>query len=404
MERKFQVIKKDKKRKARIGKIFTAHGEIETPVFIPVGTQGTVKTLSSEELEQADIEIIQGNAYHLFFRPGVEVIKKAGGLHKFINWKRAILTDSGGFQVFSLSGCRTTAGNLREITPEGVRFFYPLDGSEHFFTPEKSIEIQLALGADILMCFDECTPYPCDYEYAKNSSALTLDWAKRCKEKFKIESLKFKENKNYQRSTIDNQLLFGIIQGSVYLDLRKESALKMMEIGFDGYALGGLAVGEPKEKMYEIVEKITPLLPENYPHYLMGVGTPEDIWEAVELGIDMFDCVQATRNARNGQLFTTFGKINIKNAIYREDFRPLDEECACPVCRNYTRAYLFHLYRAREILSLRLNTLHNLYFFVKLLNLIRESIREDNFLEEKKKFLNKYSPLPPTLSPLRERI
>ncbi len=382
VEKEFEVIKKDKETEARTGKIFTAHGEIKTPVFIPVGTQGTVKTLSSEELEQVEVEIIQGNAYHLFFRPGMEVIKKAGGLHKFINWDRAILTDSGGFQVFSLSGCRTTAGSLRKITPEGVKFSYPLDGSEHFFTPEKSVEIQIVLGADILMCFDECTPYPCGYEYAKNSLAITLDWAKRSKQTFSVQRSAFSGERQ----------LFGIIQGSVYADLRKESALRMVEIGFDGYALGGLAVGEPKEEMYRIIKEIVPLLPENYPHYLMGVGTPEDIWEAVESGIDMFDCVQTTRNARNGQLFTNSGKINIKNAIYREDLRPLDEECNCPVCRNYTRAYLFHLYRAGEILGLRLNTLHNLYFFVKLMNLIRESIGKGNFLEEKKKFLNKYSP------------
>lgn len=369
----FEIVKKCSQTKARIGKFFTQHREIETPVFIPVGTQGTVKTLSSEELKEIDVQIIQGNAYHLYFRPGIEIIKKGGGLHNFINWDGAILTDSGGFQVFSLS-------RLRKITSEGVRFSYPLDGSEHFFTPEKSIEIQIALGADILMCFDECTPYPCDYSYAKESMERTLDWAKRSKIR-------------YQASGIRHQLLFGIIQGSVYSDLRKESAEKTIEIGFDGYALGGLSVGEPKEKMYEIVEKITPLLPENYPHYLMGIGTPEDIWEAVERGIDIFDCVQPTRNARNGQLFTTSGKVNIKNAIYREDFRPLDEECNCPVCRNYTRAYLAHLYHAGEILALRLNTLHNLYFMVKLLKLIRESIKENSFLQEKDKFLAKYSSL-----------
>ncbi len=383
MEKKFQVIKKDKETKARAGKIYTAHGEIETPVFIPVGTQGTVKTLSSEELEQANVQIIQGNAYHLSFRPGIEVIRKAEGLHNFMNWKRAILTDSGGFQVFSLS-------NLREVTPQGVKFRYPYNGSEHFFTPEKSIEIQLALGADILMCFDECTPYPCDYEYAKNSMERTLEWAKRCKEKFQVENLKFEENKNYQLLTINHQLLFGIVQGGIYSDLRRESAEKTIEIGFDGYALGGLSVGEPKEKMYEIVEKIVPLLQEDLPHYLMGVGTPEEIWETVGMGVDMFDCVQPTRNARNGQVFTTFGKLNIKNATYRNDFRPLDEECLCPVCQNYTRAYLSHLYRAEEILGLRLNTLHNLYFMIKLFGLIRKSIVENCFLEEKEKFLNKY--------------
>jgi len=368
----FEILQKDKEKKARIGKIFTAHGEIETPVFIPVGTQGTVKTLSSEELKQADVQIIQGNAYHLYFRPGIEIIEKAGGLHNFMHWDRVILTDSGGFQVFSLS-------SLRKITPEGVKFSYPLDGSEHFFTPEKSIKIQMALGADILMCFDECPPYPCDYGYAKKSMELTLDWAKRCKKQFQTKN---KEG--------NQQQLFGIIQGSVYSDLRKESTLKIMEIGFDGYALGGLAVGEPKEKMYQIIENTIPLLPENSCHYLMGVGTPEDIWEAVELGIDLFDCVQPTRNARNGQLFTTLGKINIKNAIYRNDFRPLDEECNCPVCLNYTRAYLSHLYRAGEVLALRLNTLHNLHFMVKLLKLIQKSIVKNCFSKEKKDFFAKY--------------
>ena len=384
----FEIIKKCSQTKARVGKIFTPHGEIETPVFIPVGTQGTVKTLSPEELKEIDVQIIQGNAYHLYFRPGIEVIKKAGGLHNFINWDRTILTDSGGFQVFSLS-------HLRKITPEGVKFSYPLNGSEHLFTPEKSIEIQNTLGADILMCFDECTSYPCDYTYAKNSLVLTLDWAKRCKKKSQVSSLKFKEDKNDQPSTINHKLLFGIIQGSTYLDLRKESALRTVEIGFDGYALGGLAVGEPKEEMYKVIEETVPLLPENSCHYLMGVGTPGDIWEAVELGIDLFDCVQPTRNARNGQLFTTFGKINIKNAIYRDDFRPLDEECDCLLCRNYMRAYLSHLYRAGEILALRLNTLHNLYFMVKLLKLIQISILENRFFEEKKKFLDKYFSLVP---------
>jgi len=355
----FQIIKEDNQSNARTGTLRTLHGEIQTPVFMPVGTYATVKTCSPDELESLGASIILGNAYHLYLRPGHNIVKKAGGLHKFMSWKHSILTDSGGFQVFSL-------GANREITEEGAIFKSEIDGSKHFFSPERSIEIQNAIGADIIMNFDECTPYPCDYEYAKNSMEMTTRWAKRCKSAHK-----------------GNQLLFGIVQGSVYPDLRRKSAESLVEISFDGYALGGLSVGEEKEMMYNMVGCTVPLLPKEKPHYLMGVGTPENIVECVSLGIDMFDCVMPTRNARNGSLFTSEGMIKIKNAQFKRDFTPLDPKCSCYTCTNFNRAYLRHLFMANEILGHRLHTIHNLHFYLSLMKGLRQSIFDGTFFKLK---------------------
>ncbi len=369
-KRKFELIKKSKQNNARLGKIYTSHGEINTPVFMPVGTQGTVKTLTPEELKGIGVEIILGNVYHLYLRPGDELIKEAGGLHKFMNWQGPILTDSGGYQVFSLA-------ELRKITEEHVEFKSHIDGSSQFLDPEKVIQIQTNLGSDIMMSFDECIPYPCEYDYARQAMERTLRWSGRCKQAY--------INKN-----IEEQLLFGITQGGTYKDLRKKSIEGTIEIGFDGYAIGGLSVGEPKDLMFEILNDTMTIFPEDKPRYLMGIGTPVDLWECIELGVDMFDCVMPTRNARNGQVFTSRGKLVIKNAKHKRDFRPLDLECDCYTCRNYTRAYLQHLFNAKEILALKLNTLHNLHFMIQLIFKIRRAIQEDKFLEEKKKFLDKY--------------
>jgi queuine tRNA-ribosyltransferase len=369
----YKLIKKSKECLGRAGELKTAHGTVHTPVFMPVGTQGSVKTISNEDLKIANAEVILGNSYHLYLRPGIEIIDQAGGLGKFIGWTGATLTDSGGYQIFSLT-------TLRRINSEGVEFQSHIDGTKHFFTPEKSMEVQSKIGADIIMCFDECPPYPCTHDYAKRSMELSVIWAQRCKKKFvELESQLPK-----------NQLLFGIIQGSVYEDLRRESALKTIDISFPGYALGGLSVGEPKEELIEVLNNTTSLLPEEKPRYLMGVGTPEDIWEAVERGIDMFDCVLPTRNGRNGQAFTSGGKVNIKNAEYVKDFGPLDASCDCPTCKGYSRAYLNHLFKAQEILVLRLLSLHNIYFMIKLLSKIRESLMNDTFIKAKKEFLSGY--------------
>ena len=341
---------------------------------MPVGTQGTVKTISNEELDTAGAQIILSNSYHLYLRPGTDTIEAAGGLNRFIGWEKPMLTDSGGFQIFSLA-------MLRRIADEGVEFQSHIDGSKHFFTPKSSMEIQKKLGADIIMCFDECAPYPCTHDYAARSMRMSVEWAKRCKESFdSIPGPEYSEG----------QLLFGIVQGSVYNDLRRESIEKTVEIGFPGYALGGLSVGEPKEEMISVLDAAKSLLPEDRPHYLMGVGMPEDIWEAVERGIDMFDCVLPTRNGRNGQAFTSTGRVNIKNAEYVRDFGPLDPDCGCPTCKGYSRAYLNFLFRAQELLVLRLLSLHNIYFLIKLLNIIRKSIESDSFIKSKKEFFNKY--------------
>lgn len=365
---KYHLIKKDSKTKARLGILETPHGIIETPVFMPVGTQATVKSMTPEELKEIGATIILSNTYHLYLRPGHKIIEKAGGLHKFMNWDRAILTDSGGFQVFSLS-------SLRKITDDGVEFRSHIDGSKHFFTPEKVIEIQNALGSDIIMSFDECAPYPADYEYVKKSMELTIKWAKRGA----------KAHKN-----IEKQALFGIVQGGTYEDLRKESAQRLVDINFPGYSIGGLSVGEPKNVMYDIVDLTTEYLPEDKPRYLMGVGSPDDLIEGVMRGVDMFDCVLPTRIARNGTVFTSQGKLIVRDAPYAEDFSPLDEECDCYTCKNYSRAYIRHLFKANEILAARLATLHNLHFLIKLMEKIREAIRQDQLLEFKKEFFKKY--------------
>jgi queuine tRNA-ribosyltransferase len=354
----FEIIKKDPSTRARLGRIETDHGSFATPAFLPVGTQGSVKSLTPEELVEIGVEAILGNTYHLYLRPGYETIGRLGGFHTFIHWDRPILTDSGGFQIFSL-------GSLRKVSEEGVTFQSHLDGSSHFLTPEKVMEIQRVLGSDIAMVLDECVPYPSSYEYVKVSVARTSSWAKRC--------LQVRREKD--------PALFAIVQGGVHRDLREKSVQTLVEMGFQGYAIGGLSVGEPKSMMLDVLEWTTPLLPENTPRYLMGVGTPEDMINAVMLGVDFFDCVLPTRNARNGTLFTSSGKISIKQAQYAEDPRPVDETCGCYTCRHYSRAYLRHLYLSKEILSSRLNTLHNLYYYMKSLAGIRDAIQRGRLLD-----------------------
>ena len=357
--------------KARAGVITTPHGEIHTPVFMPVGTQATVKTMTPEEVKAIGAEIILGNTYHLYLRPSDELVAKFGGLHKFMNWDKPILTDSGGFQVFSL-------GALRKIKEEGVYFSSHIDGSKHFISPEKSISIQNNLGSDIMMVFDECPPGLSDRKYIIDSIERTTRWAKRC-----IEA-----NKNP-----DKQGLFAIVQGGIYEDLRDQSLneLSVMDEGFSGYAIGGLAVGEPREDMYRILDYITPKLPENKPRYLMGVGEPLDMLEAVANGVDMMDCVQPSRIGRHGTVFTKYGRLVIKNAKYAEDPRPLDEDCDCYACKNYTRGYIRHLFKADEILGQRLATYHNLHFLIKMMNGARKAILEDKFAEYKEKFEADYN-------------
>jgi len=350
----FQVIKQHSHSAARLGRLLTPHGEIETPVFMPVGTQGTVKALSPEDVTQCGSNIILGNTYHLYLRPGHSVIQSLGGLHRFMNWDKSILTDSGGFQVFSLN-------TLAKVTEEGVTFKSHIDGSTHFFSPELSMEIQEALGSDIAMTLDEPTPYPSNHTTTEASLKLSSRWAARCKTAHQLES----------------QSLFGIIQGGMYKDLRTQSTKEITEIGFPGYAIGGLSVGEEKNIMYDIAAHTAEYLPKNKPRYLMGVGTPEDLRQCSGMGIDMFDCVMPSRNARNGSLFTSQGKINIRNLQYKTDDSPLDPECACYTCKNYSRAYLRHLFIADEIFVMRLNTLHNINFYQKRMQSIRNAILED---------------------------
>ncbi len=354
MSFRFELIKTEKNGRARLGRGHTAHGVFHTPAFIPVATQATVKALTPEELRQVGAEIILSNTYHMYLRPGHERIRKLGGLHPFMHWEYPLLTDSGGFQVFSLN-------SLVRVSQEGVLFQSHLDGSRHWISPEKAIEIQEALGSDIMMCLDECTAYPVSYEEAARSLERTLHWSRRCRDARRLAG----------------SALFGIVQGGMFADLRKRSLDGLVEIGFDGYALGGLSVGESKEEMNRIVAGMGPLLPSDRPRYLMGVGTPGDILQAVRHGIDMFDCVLPTRNARNGTLFTRQGKLIIKNAQYADDPRPIEPGCSCDTCRHYSRAYLRHLYRAGEILAMRLNTLHNLHFYLNWMMEIRRAIAED---------------------------
>lgn len=353
---------------ARLGELVTRRGIVNTPAFMPVGTQATVKAMSPEELRDIGTEIILANTYHLYLRPGHETVRRLGGIHTFMNWPGPVLTDSGGFQVFSLS-------ELRKITEDGVHFKSHLDGSMHYLDPALAIEIQHAMGADILMTFDECTPYPSTREYTEKSLELTSRWARRCKE----------VHEEMSTGASEKSALFGIVQGGMFEDLRKRSTAEIVDIGFDGYAVGGLSVGEPKELMYEIINIMGPLLPEDKPRYLMGIGDLADMLEAVGAGFDMFDCVMPTRNARNGTLFTSQGRVSIKRTEYKDDPDPLDPQCKCYTCQNYSRGYLRHLYLAREILSMRLNTIHNLYFYLEFFRQMRESVQEDRFGEFREK-------------------
>ena len=378
----FEKISSDTRTRARAGRVTTAHGSFDTPVFMPVGTQGTVKALTQTMLEEAGARIILGNTYHLYLRPSHLTINQLGGLHRFISWDRAILTDSGGFQVFSLTG-------LRQISDEGVEFQSHIDGSRHFLSPEKSMEIQAALGSDIVMAFDECTPYPATREAALKSLEMTAAWARRSKERLtELHGDKKEAERAGIRIVNSSQALFGINQGSIFTDLRERSLEGLLEIGFDGYAIGGLSVGEEKSAMFDVVSEIAPRLPEDKPRYLMGVGTPEDIVNAVSCGVDMFDCVMPTRNARNGSLFTSRGKINVKNARYKSDERPVDEGCECPVCSRYSRAYLRHLYMSGEILGSVLSSLHNVCFYLDTMARIRQAILLGTFNEFRDSFLN----------------
>jgi queuine tRNA-ribosyltransferase len=365
---RYEFIKRCRRTMARRGRLHTPHGIIETPVFMPVGTQATVKTMAPWELREIGAGIILSNTYHLHLRPGEDLVQESGGLHSFMQWDGAILTDSGGFQVFSLA-------DLRKITDEGVQFRSHLDGSPRFFTPESVMRIENALGADIIMAFDECPPYPASREYLEQSLRRTLGWARRCKA---------------AHARPDEQALFGIVQGGEHRDLRKAAAEALVEMDFPGYAIGGLSVGEPKPLMYEMLEFTTPLLPADKPRYLMGVGSPDDLFEGVERGVDMFDCVLPTRIARNGTVLTSRGKLVIRNAQYARDMSPLDEDCSCRVCRTFTRAYIRHLIKADEVLGIRLTTYHNLYFLLRVMENIRKAIEEDRFPEYKKEFYERY--------------
>jgi queuine tRNA-ribosyltransferase len=371
MTKAFEILTRCHATKARTGRLHTAHGVVDTPVFAPVGTQGAVKTLISQDLEKLGIQLILGNTYHLYLRPGMEVIEKVRGLHRFMSWNGAILTDSGGFQVFSLE-------QLRRISEEGVEFRSHIDGSLHFLSPEKATEIQLTLGSDILMCFDECPPYPCAEDRALQALEITTRWAQRCRQRW------------LSRTGGDGPLLYGIAQGAVFPELRRQSTMQLLEMDFPGYALGGLSLGEPRSLTLEMVERSMEWIPEDKPRYLMGVGTPEDLWEAVSLGVDQFDCVLPTRNGRNGQLFTSQGKLNIKNAPFREDFGPVDPACDCDLCTRFSRAYLHHLFRAGELSAGRLASLHNVAFLIRLMRQIRKSITDGTFLQNKQSFLAAY--------------
>lgn len=353
--------------RARAGIVHTAHGDVKTPVFMPVGTCATVKTMSPDELKEVGAQIILSNTYHLYLRPGHDLVAEAGGLHSFMNWDRPILTDSGGFQIFSLTA-------LRKITDEGAKFSSHIDGSRHFFTPEKVMDIEMALGADIAMCFDECSPYPQDFRKVYRATERTLAWAERCK----------------AAHNHPHQGLFGIIQGGLYRELREKSARDITALDFPGYGIGGLSVGEPKEMMYEALDYTTPLLPEHKPRYLMGVGSPDCLVEGVYRGVDMFDCVLPTRIARNGTVMVPEGKLVLRNAEYARDFRPIQEGCGCYACRNFSRAYIRHLLKAGEVLGIRLTTIHNLYFLCHLMADMRAAIFADAFDEFRKEFWSRY--------------
>lgn len=364
MSSPFTLLKNSSECPARRGEVTTNHGTFQTPIFMPVGTQGTVKGTTPEQLKELGAQIILGNNYHLFIRPGRELIKRFGGLHSFMGWDKPILTDSGGFQIFSLR-------DLAKITEEGAAFKSHVDGANLFLSPEDAVAVQEDLGSDIMMCLDTCIPYPASRAEVQKATALTSRWAKRSRLAHNRES---------------GQLLFGIVQGGMYPDMRQQALDELLEIGFDGYAMGGLSVGEPKSLMRELTESTAAIMPKEYPIYLMGVGTPEDLVESVFRGVDMFDCVMPTRNARNGMLFTSKGKLVIKNACHQDDMRPVDENCSCYTCRNFSRAYLRHLYMAREILSSTLNTIHNLHYYVNLMTEIRQALDDDAFLAFRKRF------------------
>jgi len=363
----FELIKEDPDSRARVGRFHTPHGSFDTPVFMPVGTQATVKAVTPRNLEELEAKIILANTYHLYMRPGHELVKEAGGLHKFMGWNGPILTDSGGFQIFSLA-------ELRNIREEGVTFQSHLDGSTHFISPEKAIEIENALGADIIMAFDECVPYPAEYDYVMKSAKRTTRWLKRC----------------IQAHRRDDQALFGIIQGGMYADLRRMSAEEILSHDLPGYAIGGLSVGEPKPLMYEMLDHTVPLMPKNKPRYLMGVGSPDCLVEGVLHGIDMFDCVLPTRIARNGTALTSRGKIVVRNAEHAKDFTTLDPECDCYACQNFTKAYIRHLIKANEILASILLSIHNLRFLISLMKEVRKSILEERLLEFRNEFFEKF--------------
>lgn len=364
----YELIKTCNQTGARRGRIITPHGVIETPIFMPVGTKATVKAMTPEEVAGLGAQIILSNTYHLYMRPGHELIAEAGGLHAFMNWDKPILTDSGGFQVFSL-------GNLRTIKEEGVYFQSHIDGSKHFISPEKAVEIQTALGSDIMMAFDECAPYPAEHAYVKASLERTTRWAKRCKE---------------AHWNTDKQALFGIVQGGMYRDLREQSVAELLPLDLPGYAIGGLSVGEPKDLMYEVLDYTTPLLPVHKPRYLMGVGSPDALIEGAIRGVDMFDCVLPTRTARMGTAMTSVGPVAIKQARYQKDFTRLDPNCTCYTCTHYTKAYLRHLYKENEILSARLFTIHNLHFLIQLMEQVRTAIEEDRLGDFRNEFFKKY--------------
>src|SRR5438876_10949448 len=372
----FQLLAADQTTKARRGRLTTAHGVVETPAFMPVGTQGTVKAVTPRELRELHAQIVLGNTYHLFVRPGIDVIKHFGGLHKFMNWEAPILSDSGGYQIFSLA-------KLRKITEDGVEFQNHIDGARAFISPEIAMEIQAALGSDIAMALDECVPYPCEYDYAAESAEMTTRWAKRCRE--------WKQrNAEIAKPELADSMLFGIVQGGTFEDLRKESAQAIVDLDFAGYAIGGVSVGEPEEEMMRAVEWAEPFLPANKPRYAMGLGTPPQLLELIARGMDMFDCVLPTRLARNGTAFTAAGTINLKNAEFILDKDPIEEKCAWEACREFTRGYIRHLIKAEEILGLRLITLHNLHFYLNLMNQARAEIEKGTFDRFRKAFAAEY--------------
>ncbi|PYI95697.1 MAG: tRNA guanosine(34) transglycosylase Tgt [Verrucomicrobia bacterium] len=399
MQKSLEVLASDRDSKARRGRLTTARGIIDTPAFMPVGTQGSVKGVSPRELRELDAQIILGNTYHLFVRPGLDVIKHFGGLHKFMNWDGPILTDSGGYQIFSLA-------KLRKITEDGVEFQNHIDGERALISPEVAMEIQAALGSDIVMALDECVPYPCEYDYAAQSAEMTTRWAKRCKEAnavilSEVEGSRGTTSKLSQRDSSTalrsarndggtRQLLFGIVQGSTFADLRKQSAQAIVELDFDGYAIGGVSVGEPEKEMMRAVESAEPFLPRDKPRYAMGLGTPPQLLEMIARGMDMFDCVLPTRLARNGTAFTDTGTLNLKNAEFALDKRPIEENCTCNACREFSRGYIRHLIKAEEILGLRLITLHNLHFYLNLMNRARIEIEGETFDQFRKAFVADY--------------